>query len=510
MINEKTITCGGEDSMDDKKIIETYNKGMNAVIVVVKDLASQVGNLNTEINTLNDKISTLETENLRLTNRLTELETRNNKNSSNSSQPPSSDGYKKPTKNSREKSGKPTGGQVGHEGRTLDKVENPDEVIEYKVPDACDCGCNLHDVKSQTKTRQEFDIPKIRLRVTEHKTHEKVCPECGKTHVAEFPPEVKQPTQYGENMKILMNYLTQYQLIPLNRAVEAIQDLTGQEISEGTIVNATEKLYKNLESTVEQIKEKIVASDVVHFDETGMRSEGKTKWMHVASTKTLTYYETHDKRGTEAVEAIDILPKFNGTAVHDHWKPYYHYENCTHSECNAHHLRYLKDVLENFKQNWAGDMIGLLIEAHREVEALRVEGVEEMQNEKIQDWQGRYHKIIEKGIMEDAEKIPVKLNKKGKAIKSKPLQLLMRMQQYDIETLAFIYDFSVPFDNNLAERDIRMQKLRQKISGCFRGEEGANVFCRIRSYISTARKNGVRAMEAISLAVKGQPFIPES
>jgi transposase len=469
-----------------------------------KNLADENKNLADENKNLADELEKVRSEYKELANRL-------NMNSKNSSKPPSTDGYKKkPPKNSRVNSGKSTGGQLGHEGKTLEKIENPDERIEYKVPNVCNCGYNLEDVESKKKTRQIFDIVKIRKWITEHITNEKVCPKCGKIHETEFPEEVSQPTQYGEIMKSFMNYFTQYQLLPLSRTVEAISAITEYKVSEGTLVNASENLYKQLEDVSLKIKEKIIASDVVHFDETGMQSEGKLNWMHVASTKTLTHYEMHEKRGNEAVESIDILPKFKGTAVHDHWKPYYHYGQCTHSECNSHHLRYLQDVNENYKQNWAKDMIGLLIESHRDVETLKSEGFQEMTQESIRSWYARYHAIIVKGIAEDSEKIPVKFNKKGKPIKSKPLQLLLRMQKYDIETLAFIFDFNIPFDNNLAERDIRMQKLRQKISGCFRGKNGAQVFCRIRGYISTARKNGVKAIEAIIMAVKGQPFIPDS
>lgn len=484
--------------MDETNIIKAYNAGIDAVITLVKDInasfTERFDKLNDEIKTLNGRIS--------------ELEARLNKNSGNSSKPPSSDGYKK-TQNSREKTGKPTGGQWGHEGKTLEKVQNPDEVIEYKISEACECGCNLDGVKYTKKTRQVFDIPKPRIRVTEHVTYEKVCPGCGKVHKTGFPSEVTQPTQYGENMQALMNYLTQYQLIPLERAAEAVQDITGQAVSEGTLVNVATALYERLETPVEEIKQKVTDSDVAHFDETGMRSEGKTKWLHVASTEKVTYYAVHEKRGEKAARDIGILPDFKGTAVHDHWKPYYRFNDCTHAECNAHHLRSLKDVVENYHQEWADEMAGLLIEIHRRVESLKAQGFTGMPEEEMKTWHEQYHGILSGGIVEDAQKSPQVLNKKGEPKKSKPLQLLLKLQQYDIETLAFMYDFEVPFDNNLAERNIRMQKLRQKISGCFRGKNGANVFCRIRSYLSTAKKNGIDAMEAIAMAVKGQPFVPE-
>lgn len=496
--------------MDESKIITTYTEGINAVITVVKDMSSQIQSLTGTITNLSNELVDLKSSSAKQAMRIAELEARLNKNSSNSSKPPSGDGYgKKPPKNSREKSGKSTGGQLGHVGKTLGKVQNSDEIVEFKIQENCDCGCSLERIESTKKTRQVFDIPKPQICVTEYVTHNKICPECGKTYKTEFPDGVTQPTQYGENMQTLMSYFPLHQLIPLGRTVEAIRDITGQSVSEGTLANVSRALYEKLEGAVENIKKQIIDADVVHFDETGMRSEGKTKWMHVASTEELTYYEVHDKRGQQAALDIGILANFKGTSVHDHWKPYYCFTDCTHAECNAHNLRYLKDIAENYHQDWANEMSGLLIEVNRRVKNLKIEGFFEMPKEEIQIWQERYLSIIEKGILEDADKSPQILNKKGKPTKSKALQLLLKLQNYDIETLAFMYDFDIPFDNNLAERDIRMQKLRQKISGCFRGKDGANVFCRIRSYLSTAKKNGINAMEAIAMAVKGQPFVPQ-
>jgi len=218
----------------------------------------------------------------------------------------------------------------------------------------------------------------------------------------------------------------------------------------------------------------------------------------------------HKKRGTDAAIKIDILPKFNGTAMHDHWKTYYTFEGCAHAECNAHNLRYLKDIYENFNHEWAKTMAGLLIELKDQVEAMKAAGMTGMDATQTEGWLTGFHSVIKEGIKEDDEKSPKLFSKKtGKPLRSKALNLLLKMQKYDIETLAFMYNFEVPFDNNLAERDLRMQKLRQKISGCFRGDDGANVFCRIRSYISTARKNGQRVMESLVNALNGTPFMPE-
>lgn len=504
--------------IEEEKIIKMYQDGLNTVVTVVKDMSLRIDtltdgiiNLNSEITNLNSEITALKTSNAKQSLRIAELEASINKNSSNSSKPPSSDGYKKPPiMNSRQKSGKSSGGQPGHEGRTLAKVNDPDERIEFQTPQICDCGHSLDGVPSIQKTRQVFDIPKMIIKIIEYIIHEIVCPNCGKVHKTEFPANVTQPTQYGENLIALANYLTQYQLLPLARAVEAVEDITGQHISEGTLVNAAKVLANQVEGPVEEIKQQIIASDVVHFDETGMRCEGKTKWLHVACTDRLTNYQVHDRRGEIAAKDIGILPAFKGVAQHDHWKPYYAFNNCTHAECDSHNLRYLQDIVENYHQDWAAKMASLLIEANRRVGELKLGGALEPSREEFMLWLERYHKIIAEGILEDAAKSPIVLNKRGEPKKSKPLQLLMKLQQYDIETLAFLADFRIDFSNNLAERDLRMQKLRQKISGCFRSNNGATTFSRIRSYISTARKNGISAMEAIARAVSGRPFIPES
>ena len=476
--------------MDEALIIKTYNDGMNAVVTLVKDLNGQISNLTKEVGSLNQRI--------------TELEARLNKNSNNSSKPPSSDGFKKP-RNSREKTGKPTGGQPGHEGRTLEKVEKPDEVIDLK-PDICNCGCDLSDIKDITRTRQVFEMPVIKIKVIEYRSHEVECPCCRKVHKTEFPETVTQPVQYGENMQAFMAYLTNYQLLPLERTAEIISDILKQNISEGTLVNVNNRLYRNLEEVETSIKDQLKASEIVHFDETGLRSNGKTNWVHSASTEQLTHYAVHEKRGSKAPKDIGILPDFEGTAVHDHWASYYTFDNCSHSECNAHNLRNLKAIYEDYKHEWAKNMAELLVEIKRRIDALKAEGHSKMDAKEITKYEANYKSIIAKGKLEAP--IPV-CEKTGKLKKNLEHRLINRLEKFDIETLSFMYDFRIPFDNNLAERDIRMVKLRQKISGCFRGEESSDMFCRIRSYISTCRKNGQKVMDSLVKAVKGEPFIPQ-
>jgi transposase len=507
--------------VEEGKIVEIFNNGINSVILLVRNMEAEFNaainqqtsgliNLNTTIAHQNKEIEDLIKSNLEMRLKLIELEARLNKNSSNSSKPPSSDGYKKPKiANSRVKSNKKTGGQIGHTGSTLNKIATPDKVVEMKVENFCSCNYDLRNLDSSTETRQVFDIPKIILEVIEYIIHKKVCPICGKVHKTEFPAHVKQPVQYGANMQTLMVYLKDYQFLSLKRTAEAIKDITGQKVSEGTIVNASEQLSVSLEKVMVDIKSEIKNSEVIHCDETGIRVRGKTQWLHVASTATSTHYEVHEKRGYEATSHIGILPGFIGTIVHDHWMPLYKYTECTHAECNAHNIRYLIDIFQNYKQEWANSMMSLLIELHRRVGSLKSEGITSMDPDETYLWYGRYHTIINEGIVEDEAKSPKVFSKKGKLQKSKALRLLLKIQDYDIETLAFMYDFNVPFDNNQAERDLRMPKLRQKVSGCFRGKNSEKIFCRIRSYISTARKRGQTAFEAIQNAVKGVPMLPE-
>jgi transposase len=481
--------------MKENEIIKAYDEGVKKIITIITGMSNTIDSLKSEIAELKSKIL--------------ELEVKANKNSKNSSLTPSSDIGKKKI-NNREKSNRKIGGQPDHEGKTLEKVENPDEIIDIKVSEMCDCGYNLSDIEGIIKIRQKFDIPEIKKYVSEYRTHEKLCPKCGKIHVSNFPSDVTQPVEYGDNIRALMNYFVNYQLIPVERTAEAISDIVGQKVSKGTIVNETKRFSKKIDETVSIIKNKIISSNVVHFDETGLRSCGKTNWMHVASTENLTHYSVHEKRGNEASNDIGILPNFEGTAVHDHWKPYYKYTDCSHAECNSHNLRHCKNVVENYKQDWANDMAALFIEINRRVKDLKEAGFSKMDEDEINKYFTLYNGIIEKGLIEDEEKSLKRFNKKGKLLNSTPRNLLTKFKEYDLETLAFMFDFNVPFDNNLGERDIRMQKLRQKISGCFRGKDSAAIFCKIRSYISTARKNGKSAMESIRMALKGQPFIPNS
>jgi len=431
------------------------------------------------------------------------------KNSRNSSKPPSTDGFQKPApKSLREKSARPSGGQPGHSGQTLGMVEKPDHTERHRVERCTCCGRSLaHQVPDGVEKRQVHDLPPMRLIVTEHQGETKRCP-CGHLNKAAFPEGVNAPVQYGPGVKAAAVYLKNYQFLPYERTCELLGDFFGCPMSEGTLANLIGECHARLEQPVQQIKEQIAQAPVAQFDESGSRVEKKLWWLHAASTANATYYDIHPKRGAEALETIGILPDFGGRAIHDFWKPYFSY-GCTHGLCNAHHLRELIFVHEQHQQDWANMMIDCLLDIKKAV-ALAKPTTDHLTKARIRDFEARYQSILDDGYAAN----PLSActahagKKRGQRKKTKPRNLLERLDEHRQEALAFMYDFRVPFDNNLAERDIRMMKVQQKISGMFRSEEGAKAFCRIRSYISTARKNAMGALDAIARVFTGNPFVP--
>ena len=491
--------------------------GLLAIIWVLLDenaaLREQIRLSGEENQALREENTCLRAQVESLQIRVRELESRLNKDSHNSSKPPSSDGLKKPPRNKslRSPSGRSVGGQPGHQGKTLKMSGNPDRMVVHPVIKCTGCGKSLEGVlPKKLERRQVFDIPAIKMEVTEHRGEIKVCPCCGNENRAQFPADVPASLQYGVGVKSLATVLMNYQIIPYERLCEFFSDLFGHPVSSGTLNNIAGECYEVLEDYENAAKEKLRESPVVGFDETGMRVEAKLNWLHSASTGELTYYHVHPKRGAEGMKSAGILPGFTGDAVHDHWSPYFSFA-CGHALCNAHHLRELTGVIENDTSKWAVEMRRLLLEIKSSVDVAKESGKEKLDSDLIRSFEERYEKILNEGYKEYPS-IELseggKSGKRGKKKKPPSLNLLDRLWYRMKETLAFMYDFRVPFDNNQSERDIRMVKVKQKISGTFRSAEGAKRFCRIRGYISTVKKHGIDVLKSIRDAFLGKPFMP--
>lgn len=454
-----------------------------------------------------DRIITHLTEKIvKLEIRITELEARLNRNSRNSSQPPSTDGYRRP-QSPRKKGEKPPGGQKGHKGQTLELIDTPDKIEVHSVLACKGCGASLEDEKPVKVARRQVHDAEFKIIVTEHRAEHKHCPHCGQVNRAEFPLDVQFPVQYGRNLKALMVYLCIYQLVPYDRVRETFSDIFGRSLSTGTLVNAVQDCHQNLAGVEDQIRELLTGAQVLHVDETGMRVTGIRQWLHVASTEVLTWYGHHRKRGHLATNDMQILPRFKGTMVHDFWASYFRYPS-RHALCNAHLLRELKGISENYQQSWSEDLHTLILEIKGEVNSVP-EHSHSLIPLKIADFEDRYFRIIENGFNE----IPIPAysdfsGKRGRKKQSKAKNLLDRCKKFHREILSFMHNFSIPFSNNLAERDIRMAKLQQKISGTFRSEEGAAAFCRIRGYLSTVKKNDKPVLASLVGAFQGNPFTP--
>jgi len=454
-------------------------------------------------------IESLESQINELNERLQILEARLNQNSRNSSKPPSTDfsvKQKPNPKSRRKKSGKKPGGQEGHSGTTLNMVNNPDEVIEHPLSCCEECGCILENIEVEAyEIRQIFDIPPVNLIVTEHRGQIKTCPQCGKLNKAFFHESVKYPVQYGPNVLSSAVYLKNYQFIPYDRICEFFSDIMGIKICSATIIKAEKECFENLEEFENVIREKLKASPVVHCDETGMRVEGIRRWLPVVSNDKYTCYLVHSKRGSEAMDFMGILPQYKGIAVHDGFKSYNKYE-CDHALCNAHLQRELTGIEENYKQQWVKEMNDLLTEMKKYTDDCK-EQIQEYDLEQIKTLEKRFDDIVGRGIEENPTSLnPQKKGKRGVSPKTKARNLLDRFIEYKEKILRFLTDLRVPFENNQAERDLRMMKLQQKISGTFRTTRGAEAFCRIRAYISTIRKNDLPVLEGIRAAFQGIPL----
>lgn len=448
-----------------------------------------------------------------LTHRVKELEAKLSKNSKNSSQPPSSDGYSKPKpKSLRKKSGKKSGGQPGHKGHRLERISDPDN-IEYHAATICnECGHDCTSVSAKSHDiRQVHDIPPLSIEVTDHYAEVKKCPCCASKVKGQFPQGVTHHVQYGQRVRSLIIYLNQYQLIPYKRLKETLADLYNLHIREGTVCNVLEQMHNKLPPMIESIKNDLLSSELAHFDETGIRAESSLHWVHVASNEETTLYYFDKERGVNAMNACEILPNFTGIGVHDGLKSYYQYLDFTHALCNAHHLRELIFAHEQYQQIWASKLIDCLLDINAEVEQAKETGHSCLSEERQKFHSRKYSRILHQGT-EELPILPETRTPTGRISKKshKVANLHNRLKTKKKQALLFMYDFIVPFDNNLAERDVRFIKVKQKISGCFRSINGGIIFCTIRSYISTVRKRKLNVMDSIRNVFQGQTELPSA
>lgn len=417
-----------------------------------------------------------------------------NLSSRNSSKPPSSDPNRE--KKPRKKGDRKPGGQNGHTGRTLKKVDDPDKVEVLKVDRTKLPKGQYTEVGYET--RQVFNIEISRV-VTEYQA-QILEDKDGKRFTADFPEGVNQPVQYGTTVKAHAVYMSQFQLIPYDRLTDYFSDQLGIPVSAGSFFNFNRQAYDLLETFEALAKQKLIESALAHADETGVNINGDRRWLHCCSNDLWTLLYPHEKRGTEAMDEIGILPSFKGILVHDHWKPYYRYD-CTHSLCNAHHLRELTRAWEQDKQAWAKEMHELLETINRKV--LDAGGV--LSKYMQQKFRQQYRDLIAAAEKECPPPDESRTKgQKGRIKRSKSRNLLERLRDFEDDVLRFMTIPEVPFTNNLGERDIRMTKVQQKISGCFRSMEGAKIFCRLRSYLSTCRKHGISSSDALEILFDGR------
>ena len=425
---------------------------------------------------------------------ITLLANRLNLNSTNSSKPPSSDPNRK--KKTKSKTGKKPGGQKGHVGTTLKKVDDPDKVKLIKVDRSKLPPGRYRQVGFDS--RQVFDIDISRV-VTEYRA-QILQDDKGNRFVATFPKGVTKAVQYGTGLKAHSVYMSQFQLVPYNRIQDYFADQLHIPISEGSIFNFNKEAFRSLVDFENRVKNELTASDLAHADETGINIGGKRHWLHCVSNDCWTLYYPHEKRGMDAINDMGVLPWFKGVLCHDHWKPYYKID-CTHALCNAHHLRELTRAWEQDDQQWAQKLKNLLETINRKV----TDAGGALDAQESQKYRLKYRVILKQGEIECPEPIrPKKKGKRGRIKKSKSRNLLERLRDYEQDALRFMDNGYVPFSNNLGESDIRMTKVQQKISGCFRSMDGAQIFCRVRSYLSTCRKQGVKSSHALDLLFNGK------
>jgi len=495
LTSEELIDSLIQQVKEQSETIDNLSRALNDSNQTNKGLRETIDGLQSTIDELNLAIKVL-TEKLGM-------------NSRNSSKPPASDGLDKPApKSLKQPSGKKVGGQAGHPGTHLNVTAEPDEIILY-TPSVC-LSCPNHDVCASRacvgETRQVIDAV-VSVKVTAHQSLVLDCPLNGMPQKGEFPDDIKATVQYGGNLQALAVALNTIGAVSVNRTHEILSSVFSIPLSTGTVSNMVSRCANGLTGMVEFIFRKLAAARIGHFDETGTRVDGKTMWVHNASNSEYTYLTINEKRGQEGMDAAGVLPIFAGTAIHDCWGPYWKYTNCLHGLCCAHLLRELIGVEDNHpEQTWATAFKELLLDMKAAKEKAIERGDNQLSSLHLSFYDILYDQIVAIGYQENPipEPNPGK-KKRGRVKKGKVRALLERLDIHKASVCLFIYDFDVPFDNNLAERDQRMVKTKTKVSGCFRSKDGARDYLKIMSYVGTAKKQGINPYEAIRQAIIGTP-----
>lgn len=468
--------------------LEAENAALRAQVGELAALREQVALLSEQVQTLQGRLA---------------------KDSHNSSKPPASDGLARKTRSLRRRSGKSPGGQLGHRGETLRLVATPDAVVEHRPPVCAACQLPLPDDAPVVlrDRRQVQELPPVRLRVTEHQALHVQCPACRTVTVGMFPIEAPSRAQYGPRLRAFAVYLVEQQLVPYGRVRELLAERYDAHLSRGTLVQWVRRAAAALEPVASQIKAALGRAPVLHSDETGVRQAGRLGWAHVASTARLTHYAIHPKRGAAATDAIGILPSYTGVSVHDGWKPYQANTQCRHALCNIHHLRELTFLEEQYQQAWAKDLKRLLLEMKAATEQARRQGAAHLHAAERTAFVARYDALLAAGLAANPppDRGPCR---RGRIKQSPARNLLERLWLGREQVLAFLDDLRIPFDNNQAERDLRMLKVQQKVSGCFRSGAGSGAFACIRGYLSTLTKQGVALLAALETVCAGHPLYP--
>lgn len=467
----------------------------------------RIGELEAENSALREQLAEALEQLGQALERIQELEGQLAKDSHNSSKPPSSDGPRRKRRRQRAKSEKPSGGQPGHAGHRLMQLASPDEIVRHR-PLVCEhCQQPLEEITGQVKERRQIhDLPQVRLVVQEHQVEEVCCPACQQVSRGSFPTGVQAPVQYGPKLRALAVYLHEYQLLPLGRVSELLADCYACQVCEATVLAWVELAAERLAPSVAQIADWLSASRLQHADETGMRIAGKGHWLHVNCTRFLTHLAWHAKRGRQALEEIGIWPRFRGRAMRDRWASYDHYP-CAHSLCGAHLVRDCVYVAEQEEQEWAAQMADLLLSMAKAAGQWRKLGARAVPAQERDGWVAQYFDLLASGYAAQptpsAEDVPKRTGRRKQSAAKNLLDAFLRRAD---QVLAFLDDLSIPFTNNQAERDLRMVKVPQKIAGTFRSEDGATAFCRIRSYLSTMRKQGQGMLLALAAVFEGHPL----